>query len=376
MYCLSSVSGGAVSYLRNLIPLLSRQFADSPGCHQLKILAHESQREILSFLSDTQSIWIGGPRLTGWQRIVWEQKNITQIARETNADVLFTPYQIGPRVRGVKQVLMFRNMEPFLYTTYRYSLRMWFRNFLLHRQSSYALHGASRVIAVSQFAQEQLSHELGIAASKIRQIYHGRDISFSPAGSMAEDLDMLSSIGINGDFLLACGSLLPYRRCEDVIAAFNQCADDLPAKIQLIIAGSGTDRRYGKLIQQMIKNSPYCDRIIALGHVPIDVIALYRICSVCVIATEIEACPNIAIEAMTAGCVIISSNKQPLPEMFQNASIEYCSRDIIHLAKQIRRCVLDQDLRHEMKARALRRAEEFSWEKCARETYSALIDWK
>jgi glycosyltransferase involved in cell wall biosynthesis len=103
--------------------------------------------------------------------------------------------------------------------------------------------------------------------------------------------------------------------------------------------------------------------------------ALYRQCDLCALATEIEACPNIAIEAMTAGCVIVSADKPPLPEIFQDASIFYEARNIAHLAEQMQLGLKDDRLRDDMRSKAKKRAESFSWAKCAGETYNALTDW-
>ena len=91
--------------------------------------------------------------------------------------------------------------------------------------------------------------------------------------------------------------------------------------------------------------------------------------------STIEACPNIAIEAMAAGCTIVSSDRPPLPEMFHGCSLEYRARDIDHLAQRIRLAIDDANLRRELRARAIRRSEVFSWDKCAKETYTALTEW-
>jgi len=375
--CLSSVSGGAVSYLRNLVPLLSRRFVESPDGHELTLLAHESQRELLSPAPGTQCVWIGGARRSGWRRVLWERKNLAAIMREANADILFTPSQIGPYISGIKQVLMLRNMEVFLHGGYQYSWKSKVRNVLLNRASKRSLCWADRIIAVSNFTRDHLVDSLKIETDRIHTIYHGRSsVDLSSTDNEESDREALKQIGVGNQFILTCGSLLPYRRCEDVIEAFNRCADRLPAGMQLVIAGGGTDKRYGALICRTIAFSPYRDRIIAAGHVPWSVMtSLYHQCALCVIATEIEACPNIAIEAMAAGCVIVSSNKPPLPEIFQEASVQYRARDLVHLIEQIDRCMTDKDLRLNMKTRASQRAEAFSWQRCADETYTALTDW-
>jgi glycosyltransferase involved in cell wall biosynthesis len=364
-----------VAYLRNLTPLLAEHFARDRAGHSLRFLAHEEQAPLLGGVDKSQIYWVRGKRPTGYRRLLWERRNLTRIAAENGADILFTPYQIGPEVQVHRQVYMLRNMEPFLYREYHYSIKTRLRNFLLRRGTVSCLQGADRVIAVSGLARERLTQGLGIAPEKVRTIYHGRP-GFANHVVEAKDRELLGQIGISDNYILTCGSLLPYRRCEDVIAGFNQSAPTLGEHVKLVIAGSGTDRRYWEMIRKAIVFSPFQERIQAVGHVSWETMgALYRRCRACVIATEIEACPNIAIEAMTSGCVIVSADRPPLPEMFRGCSLEYRARDIGHLAQQMRRAVEDRPLGRTLRERALVRAKDFSWEKCAQETYDVLTQW-
>lgn len=376
MNCLSSVSGGAVSYLRNLSPLLSARFQAAQDKHKLIFLAHESQRDLFAGVPDEHCHWIGGKRPTGWRRVVWERRNLDRIVSETGAEIVFTPYQIATSASGVKQVLMLRNMEPFLFGQYRYSWNTALRNRLLSRSSRESLRRADRVIAVSEFARDYLVDGLNITPDRIRTVYHGRTEALADRGDAQRDRSLLAELGVDGRFILTCGSLLPYRRCEDVIRAFDAITGKLSDGMQLVIAGSGTDRRYGELVRETIANAAARPRILLAGHVAWDKMkALYRQCDACVIATEIEACPNIAIEAMTAGCAIIANDKPPLPEMFDNASHCYRARDIPELAEGMGQVTRDEKLRMTLSARSLKRAEHFSWATCADQTYAALTDW-
>lgn len=365
-----------MSYLRNLSPLLSTKFEVSQNKHKLTFLAHETQRDLLSGVPDELCYWIRGTRPTGWRRVLWERRNLNRIVSETKSGVVFTPYQIATPLKDVKQVLMLRNMEPFLFGRYSYSWKTALRNRLLARSSNQSLHRADRIIAVSGFAQDYLVDKLDIALDRIRRIYHGRTETLTDNNDKKQDQSLLAELGIKGRFILTCGSLLPYRRCEDIVRAFDMIADKLPDGMQLIIAGSGTDQRYGALIRTTVANANAHSKILLAGHVAWDKMkALYRQCDVCVIATEIEACPNIAIEAMTAGCAIIANDRPPLPEIFGTACHTYKTRDISCLAEKIQKVVSSERLRDSLKARSLQRAEHFSWEKCAEETYTALTDW-
>ena len=375
--CLSSVSGGAVSYLRNIIPKLATLFESSEQSHSMEILAHVEQKQLFQSIPESQCILLKNSRHGGYRRFLWEYYNIDRIIRRQNIDILFNPCQVSPRVSGIKEVMMLRNLEPFFCHRYKYSIKPWLRNQLLAFHSKRSLRAADRVIAVSDYVKYILINCLSVSPRQIRQIYHGRDENFSPEGSEKEDNTILERLGIKGNFVLTCGSLWPYRRCEDVIEAFGRLKKDIFEDLSLVIAGSLMDARYDRVIKCAIAKSPNADRIYTVGHVPYETMqTLYRHCSLCVIATEVEACPNIAIEAMSSGCAIISSDQQPLPEIFRDCSMEFCARNVDDLAFKMQVLMRDEQQRSALKGRALKRAEEFSWDRCAEQTYLALTKWE
>lgn len=375
--CLSAVSGGAVSYLRNLIPKLAKLFEGSERSHSIEILAHMEQKQLFPPILESQCILLTSSRPMAYRRFWWEYCNIGRIVRQQNIDVLFNPCQVSPRASGVKQVMMLHNMEPFFSYRYKYSLRPWLRNQLLALQSQHSLRAADRVIAVSDYVKQILVDCLNVSPNQIKQIYHGRDVNFSPEGDEQNDNKILKRLGIRGNFVLTCGSLWPYRRCEDVIKAFDRYQRSISGDFSLVIAGSLMDARYGKVVKSAIAESPNAGRIHTVGHVPYETMqTLYRRCSLCVIATEVEACPIIAIEAMSSGCVIVSSDQPPLPEIFRGGSMKFRHRNVEDLAFKMQRLMSDEQQRADLKRQALNRAQDFSWDRCAEQTYLALIKWE
>lgn len=373
MNCLPLRSGGAVAYVRNLAPLLWKEFKEGEA-HSVVFLLHDEQVSDLQCVPAGSVVRIGGVRPTGYRRAVWERAHLGAIARGQRADVVFTPYQVAPPLPGLRQVLMLRNMEVFAFHSYRYSPRSLLRNALLLAGTRRCLRAADRVIAVSRFAHAHLTRRVGVPESKSVVIYHG-----SPelaAGDVHADVRLLENTGVRPPFVLTCGSLLPYRRCEDIVAAFDLCAARLGPDVRLVIAGSGSDTRYVEGIRRQVRASPNRERIALLGEVPWHTMAaLYRRCAVFVTATEVEACPNIALEAMSAGAVIVSADCEPLPEMFAGCSIEFPARDVGALARSIDRAFSDGCTRQGLSFQARKRAKEFSWQKCAFETYQALTTW-
>lgn len=373
--CLSAVSGGAVSYLRNLLPPLHERFSREQGPSRVRILAHEEQIPLLNPIDAASILVVRGARIAGYRRLVWEWQTLERFVRSVGADVLFHPYQVGAMPKGIRNILMLRNMEPFRFRQFRYPLRSWLRNALLRVQSGRCLRSANRVIAVSKYAEQCAIEEAGVAPSRVRRIYHGRDETFQPLSDNSQDAATLARFGLSGPFLLTPGALLPYRRCEDVIRGFGRVSGRLPG-FCLFVAGEPHLPGYFKHLQAVARESGVDDRVRFLGHVSREEMqALYRGCAACVIASEVEACPNIAIEALSSGCIIVRGDRPPLDEMLRAASVTFRARDVAHLAQQIEHAVFDDELRTQLRRSSVERARQYSWERCAKETYAALTEW-
>jgi glycosyltransferase involved in cell wall biosynthesis len=370
--CISAVSGGGKTYLRNLSAPLFNEFINRKQ-HQLFFLVHLDQLEYFREIPQTFIILLNCQKPTGFTRIFWERLNLPKIVKDNKIDVLFTPYQVGLRIANIKNVLMIRNMEPFYFKKYEYSFNTWLRNNILAFASNHCLRRADRIIAVSRFAADYLRN-LGILDQSTSIVYHGRPLFANISGN---DYNRLADLGINCSFIFTCGSMLPYRRYEDVINAFNSALSVIPSDTILVIAGTGTDLEYKKMLIGMIANSPKPERIIMLGNVQwSDMAILYRNSISCVIASEIEACPNIALEAMTAGSCIIASDKPPLPEILDECAIFYPPRNISALTHQIVCSIQDNNKRYHYSLQAKQRAHYFSWSLSAIKTYEALTNFR
>lgn len=370
MNLLSAGSGGALNYARNLTPRLGALVRDT----------HKGKLTVLSYpglLPDLSPAEAGSiqireiPQKNGLRRVVWEQSHIGQILGEFKPDVVFSPYQIGVTPKGVRSVLMLRNMEPFLYQNYDSPFRKNVRNCLLRNFSASALRKATHVVAVSEYVKNHAIHNLGLSPKKLSVIYHGRDTSFSSVVADNDDKVLQQAELAGHPFMFTCGSLLPYRRCEDIVRAFvERLSIDFPS-LHLVVAGAPLDPHY---VGTACKFPPdlRC-RIHFLGHVSVDLLAaLYRKCAVFVTATEVEACPNIAIEAMASGCRIVSANTAPLQELFGASATYYQQRDW-RAMESVVTLVLSEPRKYEFRSSlALELAERFSWEKCARETLGML----
>jgi glycosyltransferase involved in cell wall biosynthesis len=364
--CVSSGSGGALSYLKNLVPRLLQKCGENPDISVYLLVKRNQEHYFQEYLSYFNLV--SCPDLSGYKRFIWEYLVLPKIVERHNIDLIFTPYQIARVFEGTRNIVMLRNMDPFTFHKYKSTFKNRLRNHALRAKTAQTVKESDKIVAVSQYVHDFLVQNELASTESIVKIYHGRDTNYSPEKELS-DGSVLDSLGISDRYIFTCGSLFPYRKCEDVIRAFSLLED---SKLKLVVAGSGNDGRYKGLLERVITECGLDGRVLLLGHVAqSQMIVLYRNCAVFVSATECEACPNIAIEAMSSGCQIVSSNIMPLPEIFQDAASYYRAGDIEQMAAKIRDR-LGQAATVNRRSVAL--ANSFSWDSCADQTYALILN--
>jgi glycosyltransferase involved in cell wall biosynthesis len=91
-----------------------------------------------------------------------------------------------------------------------------------------------------------------------------------------------------------------------------------------------------------------------------------------VFASSCESISNILLEAMAAGLPIASSNRGPMREILGDYGIYFCPEKPEEIAGALQTLIEDIDLRSRCAWGAYEKAKEFSWDRCARETFSFL----
>ena len=103
------------------------------------------------------------------------------------------------------------------------------------------------------------------------------------------------------------------------------------------------------------------------GFVPDKTLAiLYRLARVFVFPSLYEGFGLPPLEAMASGTPVITSNVSSLPEVVGDAAMLIDPYEPDAIADAMRRVMLDDRLRDDMRERGLVRAREFSWDRSVR----------
>jgi glycosyltransferase involved in cell wall biosynthesis len=76
------------------------------------------------------------------------------------------------------------------------------------------------------------------------------------------------------------------------------------------------------------------------------------------------------LEAMASGCPVITSNISAMPEVAGDAALLVNPQSVEELSLAMQRVLTESALADELRRHGTERARQFSWEKCARETWA------
>jgi glycosyltransferase involved in cell wall biosynthesis len=287
-------------------------------------------------------------------------------------DVIFVPVERSFQFNKVPVVRMLQNMESFVGSIegnpFTERLRLWSQN--IHGRRS--IIKSSRMIAISEFVRDFLITDCKLSEDLIGLVYHGIDLP--------ESIDCQRPSQIpeswGGQFLFTAGSIRPARGLEDAVYAMNYLCNRGLNISGLVIAGSTSSRvgNYKEKLLNWLKEHDMVNKVCWTGALNEKEMAwCYDSCKIFVMTSRVEACPNIALEAISHGCICIAADNPPLPEIFHDAAVYYPPTDGESLAKIIETVLSwDDNQRNAMSEKAKRRAAEVSWDVCADKTVAEL----
>ena len=347
-----NLSGGYRKYLQHVVPLL-RQHA---AVNELFISLPPAHVSLLPPSSDVHA-WKPGEQWLGFPSLRRE-------VRAWKPDVVFIP---TARVVDCDApcVSMVRNMQPMIPAHVSDGVSALVTHRLRKMLSQHAVRRATRVIAVSQFVKDFLVQQWRVPPSRVAVVPHGVNV---PALTMTtpDVMNMLES----ERFLFAAGSLLPYRALEDAIGALA-CAQS--PDLLLAVAGVGSPA-YRNRLRQLAVERGVAHRVCWLGHVKEEAMRWgFQQCVAFVMTSRVEACPNVALEAMADGALCLSTRFAPMPEVFGDCAWYYDGNDVSALGALVdRACMISYVERAALREAVVRRASGFRWEATVNATVEQL----
>jgi glycosyltransferase involved in cell wall biosynthesis len=358
----------------HLIELLSH--AD-PQAHGFSRVVVWGLRETLTLLPSPP--WLVKralpSRLEGrFGRLLWQYFSLKRGWKDSGCHQLFAPG--GSAAGGLHPVVtMSQNMLPFDWTELKRfgftftSLRL----LLLRNSQSKSFRQADGMIFLTGYASRCVQRITGALSNPVRVIPHGLNNRFvsPPKPQLA-----IEGYTDSNPYRLVYVSIVNlYKHQWKLVEAVNRLRLQHGWPLVLDLIGPAYPPALATLRNAMARWDPKGEWVRYHGNVSYnEVHEFYHRADLGVFASSCENMPNILLEMMAAGLPVACSNRGPMPEVLGDAGLYFDPENPSQIAKAIECMIRDPQQRAALVERSSRKSGEFSWERCADQTFSFLAD--
>lgn len=284
-------------------------------------------------------------------------------------DVMWQPSpRLLPVSRRCQTVITFHDLVFELFPQfYTWKSRLW----QWQMSYPYLARTADRLIAVSQSTRQDLVRLYRVNPSKITVIPEGVDPAyFEPADPLLIK-SLRDKFNITDDYLYYVGSIEPRKNVAAIIRGLGYLKEQGFANIKLVI--SGGKGWLNEAIFAEVDNLRLETEVIFTGRVTeAEKIAWLQGAKAFVFPSLYEGFGLPVLEALAAGCPVITSKVSSLPEVTGEAAILIDPRNQTEINAALRKISTDPALATDLASAGRRRASQFNWLTAARTTLNVL----
>jgi glycosyltransferase involved in cell wall biosynthesis len=340
---------GIGTYIRNLL----RHLARLDTATEYVVLCREHD---LAFVSELGENFRPVMEWSG-QYTVREQITLPFELRRERANLFHAPHYVLPPLTPCRAVVTIHDCIHLRFPQY-------LPNRLGYAYARSALwiaaHRSARVLTVSEASKRDILRYFRIPESKITVIHNAIDERFNEEPPADEVMRVRERYQLNDPFILYAGNIKPHKNLERLIEAFHIIRRGELEHVKLLIIGDEISK-YATL-RRTVHRYKLHKHVRFFGFVPDATLAiLYRLARVFVFPSLYEGFGLPPLEAMASGTPVITSNVSSLPEVVGDAAMLIDPYKPDAIAGAMRRVLVDDRLRDDMRERGLARSREFSW---------------
>ncbi|WP_444941385.1 FkbM family methyltransferase [Microbulbifer sp. ZKSA004] len=268
----------------------------------------------------------------------------------------FLPDHLGKKVVTIHDLSIFRFPE------YHPEERVKF----MSSEVPKAIDKADAIIAISEFTKQELLHYFPIAEGKVHVVPNGANkpvkIEYTKRDSEVLEGLLLSK----GNFFLCVSTIEPRKNLSLLLHAYLKLANDIRKENPLVLVG-GDGWKSEQLMEQIQLARE--ENVHYLGYVDQHTLeALYKSAKAFVFPSLYEGFGLPAIEAMGYGLPVVCASNTAVSEVCAGDALEFSGCSAEDLTAILERLATESALRQRLSEASKQRANEYSWERCSRET--------
>jgi alpha-1,3-rhamnosyl/mannosyltransferase len=224
---------------------------------------------------------------------------------------------------------------------------------------------ATAVIANSRFTRNEICELLSVPEGKVTVTPLGTQFEKLSEFSEEETMAVLKKNKLNQQgYFLATSTLSPRKNYETLLKAFEIFAEKNPESRLVIVGGPGwSSEHIIRAINEMNEN------VIWLREVTTrELQQLYQNAKGFFMVSHYEGFGIPILEAMTCGCPVCYATGSSMDEIAGDCGIKVHPKNLDEIVDAMRELWDNETLRIQLRKAGLRRAGDFTWEKCAEKT--------
>lgn len=298
-------------------------------------------------------------------QIWWQATKLANEAEDAECDILLAT-DASTFCRFKPMVVMSRDMlsyEPGAMRHFGYGIARLRLLAILFIQNS-AFRFSAGVIFLTRYAGEVIQKSCGII-NEVAYISHG-------VGDNFKKTIPLHYWPLNQSRPINCTYVSPVfgykHHCEVVLAI--EGLRKIGYSITLTLIGGGAGPAQNKLQQQIMESNSTGVFVRQLEFIPQHELPSQLANSdLFLFAPSCENMPNTLLEAMAVGLPIACSNRGPMPEVLQDGGLYFDPEDPKSIADAVEILITDAKTRNFVAQRARELSAQYSWHRCANETF-------
>lgn len=282
-------------------------------------------------------------------------------------DAMLGTAYVTRRTRSAAEIPVIYDLSVFKYSRTHPQLRVRY----LQKRLPSVLARAALVVTISETMRREVADYFSLDPGRIAVVSPGCALS----GAAPNGRDGSSD---PEPYLLAVGTLEPRKNLGRLLAAYRRLKKRRPGAPRLVLVGGMGWRANG--LNRTLGQHLDAGDVEWKGYLPEPALSeLYRNAAGFVYPSLYEGFGMPVLEAMAAGCPVVTSRGTAMAEVAGDAAILTDPEDIEDMEQAIERLIDDGRLTSEMKAAGLQRAKGFTWEATARQLKEAVetaVKWR
>ena len=301
---------------------------------------------------------------------IWYQMRLRRNLHRERPDVFFSPDSYVPLGMSVSAVITVHDVAPRRFPDHitRSQRRYYLRNMPRF------LEQAAHLITVSDFSKREIEHFYEVPGEKITVVHNGVGAQFVPVPDKMQQ-HMRERYAGGKPYFLYVGAIHPRKNVARLINAFDALKSNVQSDIQLVLAGATSWK--AQEVSDAIQKAKHSNEVHQVGYVEAGELPglIGSALAMCYVSLY-EGFGMPVLEAMACGVPVIvsceTSSGAALSEVAGDAALQVDPNATDEIAEAMQRIIEDESLRSNLAQRGLDRAQSFSWDRAAEETYAIL----